>query len=351
MTTPRKGPSLGDVARLAGVSPQTASRVSTGSDLVSEKTEQKVRRAMQELGYIPNLAARALRQGSYKALGVVTQQLDLTGESLTTAGIVDAAAARGYTVTVMQIRESKVRDLDVTLRRLTDLPIDGLFVIRLGPESKNRIEIPAHLPVMTFDWNLAGTFPSVVGDQPQGVRDLMHHLVDLGHRNIHHVMGPLDSGSATSRRDEYLRVLKELGLPEGKVWEGDWTVKSGYKIGKEIAQDPSVTAVFCSNDEMAFGVMHALGEYGLRVPQDISVAGFDGTAISEFANPSLTTVRHNFHSIAKIAVKKMIEEIEEGKHSPVEPELYPMTMIVRESTAPPSVERLAALSAENSLRV
>ncbi|MFZ1382885.1 MAG: LacI family DNA-binding transcriptional regulator [Scrofimicrobium sp.] len=336
----RKSASLGDVARLAGVSPQTASRVSTGSNLVTPKTEAKVRAAMEQLGYTPNQAARALRKGAYRAVGVVTQQLERTGESLTTAGIVDEAARRGYTVTVVQIGEPDTKALDIALSRLSVLPIDGLLMVRIGRVSVDRIKLPAHLPVVSLDSRLAGVYPTVIGDSPEGTAEIIRHLVSMGHSNIHHIMGASDSDSAVVRRDQFAKSVAEHGLPAGRIWQGDWSVESGYRAGTKIAKDDKVTAVFCANDEMAFGVVRALQDAGLRVPEDISVAGFDGTEMSEFSNPPLTTIRQDFRYIAEVAVGQLINEIEHGETLDLEPFVKPVTMIVRGSTAPPNPDRL-----------
>ena len=152
-------------------------------------------------------------------------------------------------------------------------------------------------------------------------------------------MGASDTDSAVVRRDQFLRSLTENGLPEGRVWHGDWSMESGYRIGTMIAEDEKVTAVFCGNDEMAFGVVRAIQDAGLRVPEDISVAGFDGTEISEFSNPPLTTIRQDFRYLAEVAVGLLINEIEYGETSGLEPFIRPATMIVRGSTAPPNPDR------------
>lgn len=335
----RKVASLGDVAKLAGVSPQTASRVSTGSDLVTARTEAKVRAAMDQLGYVPNQAARALRQGKYRAIGVVTQQLERSGESLTTAGIVASAAEQGYSVTVTQISDPDSPKIEESLALLARLPIDGLIVVRMGQVAVDQVVFPENLPVVACDSKLAGMYPMAIGDQSQGVRDLMEYLMGLGHRVIHHVSGPLDSHSTFVRRDSWAQVLTDAGLSEGKVWVGDWTMASGYEAGLEISNDPEVTAVFCANDEMAFGVMRALEEVGIRVPEDVSVAGFDGGDLSRFADPPLTTVRQDFKSIASLAVERLIDQISGREHA-LEPQFAPVELLIRNSTASPSPGRL-----------
>ncbi len=337
-----KRPSLGDVARLAGVSPQTVSRVSTGSDLVNAETETRVRLAMQELGYRPNLAARALRHGSYKALGVVVQKLERTGESLATAAIVDTAAKHGYTVTVVQTGTLGSKMMGQTSANLADLPIDGVVIVRVAGANPEQITIPDRLPVISLDSSLRGIYPSVVIDQPGSTTEIVNHLVELGHRKIHHVMGAWDSEPAIARRDQYLNVLDQGGISFSKVWDGDWTMESGYRAGQQIAEDPEVTAVFCANDEMAFGVIRALHDAGLRVPEDVSVAGFDGAALAALTSPPLTTIHQDFHSIAEVAVEKLIGEVEGRHKNSLEPYLMPSELVIRDSTCPPSRHRLSS---------
>lgn len=327
--------SLGDVARLAGVSPQTASRVSTGSSLVAADTEARVREAMQRLGYSPNKAARALRQGAYNAIGVVTQQLERTGESLTTAGIVDAAEKKGYTVTVVQISQPETDELQWALTRLSELPIDGLIIVRIGHASSELVTLPPQMPVTVCDSRLTSYYPSVNADQVQGVTDLMDHLLALGHTNIGHIAGAPDSNPTVVRRAAFQQALMRAGLPPGKVWDGEWTMESGFAAGAEIIKDPDVTAVFCANDEMAFGLMSYLQSQGVSVPEDISIVGFDGTNLSRYTNPPLTTVDQHFDKVANIAVDQLVAQIDGSESVSLNPVLTPVSFVVRDSTAPP----------------
>lgn len=333
--TKKRAASLGDVARLAGVSPQTASRVSTGSSLVAPETAARVREAMQRLGYSPNKAARALRQGAYKAIGVVTQQLERTGESLTTAGIVDAAEKHGYTVTVVQVSQPETDELQRALTRLSELPIDGLLIVRIGHASSDLVTLPPQLPVTVCDSRLNSYYPSVNADQVQGVSELMDHLLALGHTEIGHVSGAPDSYPTVVRRAAFQHALLGAVLPTGKVWDGDWTMESGFQVGAKIIEDPDVTAVFCANDEMAFGLMSYLQGRGVRVPEDISIVGFDGTNLSRYTNPPLTTVDQHFDRIAARAVDQLMAQITGSKPVSLDPVLTPVTFVVRESTAPP----------------
>lgn len=330
----RRPPSLTDVARLAGVSPQTASRVSTGSSLVAADTEARVREAMRRLGYAPNRAARALRHGAYHAIGVVTEHLEHTGESMMTAGIVDAASERDYTVTVVRISQPDGGKLQRTLDHLAELPIDGLIIVRLGHAVGDHVGLPPQLPVVVCDSGLAPYYPSVNADEAKGARELMAYLIGLGHKRIGHLGGPPDAHPSIVRRAAFHQVMTENALPPGPVWSGDWSIDSGYRAADLVADVPDITAVFCANDEMAFGLLRGLEEKGVKVPGDISVAGFDGTPLSRFTSPPLTTVDQHFRSMAEMAVQQIMGQIA-GEPTSIDPVLTPVSLIIGRSTAPP----------------
>lgn len=329
----RTGPSIADVAKLAGVSAQTVSRISTGAQRVSPATREKVLAAMAELGYSPNTAAQALRSGKFKVLGVLTQNIQLTGEALTTGGVVEAASESGYTIALVQTHEPENEGGNL-VRRLTQQAIDGLIIVQAGTSTDEQLALPIDLPVAVSDRMLSHKYPSVNADQPEGMRKAMGHLIDLGHRYIAHVTGPKDSQSAILRQTLWKQHLQTAGLPESPLYEGDWSPKSGYTAGKEIAKDPRITAVLCANDEIAFGVMRAFHEAGLRVPEDISVVGFDGIALAEFVPVPLTTVYQDFAQAGRTMVKIVIEQIENGIIAGDYHRLIPTKLVVRESTGP-----------------
>ncbi|WP_262486105.1 LacI family DNA-binding transcriptional regulator [Changpingibacter yushuensis] len=331
----KNGPSIKDVALLAGVSAQTVSRVSNGAESVSTATRDRVVAAMDELGYSPNYAARALRNGSFGTIGVITQQLRRMGESLTTSAIVQAAEEQGYSVTLIQVKNPESGGLKQAAFRISHQAIDGLIVVRSGHATYGSLSLPPGLPVAVSDSRMIGFFPSVVADQVAGTRDAIHHLLDLGHRTVHHIAGAPDSQPALVRAATWQRTLGESGVSTPEPWEGDWTARSGYQIGVRIAGDPSVTAVYCANDEMAFGLMRALHEHGLRVPEDVSVVGFDGIDLSEFASPPLTTVRQDFDRIGRELFTLVHSQISTGVTAERQRVVVPTELLVRGSTAPP----------------
>lgn len=327
--------SMADVARLAGVSGQTVSRVSNGSLAVKEDTRRRVLDAMERLGYSPNTAARALRSGSFDTIGVIAHRLARTGESRTVEGVVSAAHARGHTVTLLDLESTAHEDVSAAAMRLSHQAIDGLIIIRAETADASQVALPATLPVVVADAGFGGDLPMVGADHTAGARAAVEHLLALGHRTVHHVAGPVDSIPAQARLAAWRAVLAEHGIVAHEPLSGDWTSPSGEAAGARIAEDPAITAVFCANDEMAAGVMLALTRHGRRVPEDVSVVGFDDIPLAGYLTTPLTTVRQPFTEIGARLVARLMERIEGGPAAAGGVDLVPCELVVRESTAPP----------------
>ena len=332
----KTGPSIEDVARLAGVSAQTVSRVSTGANPVRPATRERVLLAMSQLGYSPNHAARALRSGSFGTIGLIAHRFERTGEALTTEAVVEAAGAEDYSVTLLTVHDPETDGWEPAAHRLSHQAIDGLVIIRAEQSIPESLALPAGMAVAVSDSRLAGRFSAVAADQVQGSTDATRHLLELGHRNIHHIAGPASSEPALVRAATWQRCLEDAGIRPPELWRGDWTAKSGYLIGQRIAEDPSITAVYSANDEMAFGLIRALHEHGRRVPEDVSVVGFDGIALSEFSSPPLTTVKQDFQRVGHELVRLVLEQIRSKVSLPRDRVLIPTELIVRGTTAHPA---------------
>lgn len=333
--TSRDAASIADVARLAGVSEQTVSRVSRGSDKVRPGTRDIVLRAMQQLGYTPNRAARALRSGSFNVIGVLTQNIWRTGESRTTSGVLEAASRIGYAVSLVQVPRPETDEVHAAIGQLANQAIDGLVIVQAGRASHTHLALPLGLPVASSDSALVGHYPSASADQVGGVRSAVSHLLELGHRTVHHITGPADSQSALIRSATWRRRLEEAGIAPPPPIPGGWEAADGYRVGQQLAQDPAVTAVFCANDEVALGLIRALHEYGREVPGDISVVGFDGLPVGEYAFPPLTTVYQDFHRAGEAMVELIVEQIK-GSNVGTKQIVIPTQLILRGSTAPPA---------------
>ena len=331
----RPGPSIGDVARLAGLSPQTVSRVSTGALNVRPETRQRVLDAMEQLGYSPNNAARALRYGSFKTIGLVAHRLSRTGEARTMDGVVEAARRAGYTVTLVDVETPSSADVSAAVQRLTHQSIDGLVIIRAEDATPTALALPPRVPVVVSDSRFVGHHPAVGADQVAGTIAAVAHLLELGHSTVHHLAGPADSNPAQMRADTWAATLRGAGRVVPPVARGDWSARSGYEQGLTIAADPDVTAVLCANDEMAAGLMRALNERGRRVPEDVSVVGFDDIPLADYLWPPLTTVRQDFAEIGQRLVELLLRQIDAGHALDDEHVLVPTTLVVRSSTAAP----------------
>lgn len=332
----KTGPSIEDVARLAGVSAQTVSRVSTGAEPVRESTRARVLAAMDQLGYSPNRAARALRNGSFGTIGLLAHRFERTGEALTTEAVVEAAEAEDYSVTLLNVRNPEAEVWKHAAYRLSHQAIDALVIIRAEQAAPESLVLPAGMAVAVSDSRLVGHYPAVVADQVQGSADATRHLLELGHRTVHHIAGPSDSDPALVRTATWQRTLEEAGIRPPELWRGDWTARSGYAAGQQIALDPAITAVYCANDEMAFGLMRALHEHGRRVPEHVSVVGFDGIALSEFSSPPLTTVKQDFHRIGRELVRLVLDQMRSRGSRSQDRVMVPTELIVRGTTAPPA---------------
>jgi DNA-binding LacI/PurR family transcriptional regulator len=332
---PKSGPSIGDVARLAGVSSQTVSRVSTGSEPVRAETRERVLDAMKQLGYAPNLAARALRQGNFRSIGLIAHQVIRTGESKTIEAVIEAARQEGYSVSLVGVESPSSSDVSEAVQHLSHQAIDGLIIIRAETATPATLALPPNLPVAVSDSRFIGHHPAVGADQVGGSRAAVQHLLDLGHRTVHHIAGPSDSGPADLRATAWRETLRGAGREVPAPFVGDWSAESGYRIGSDIAGRDDVTAVFAANDEMAAGLIHALHAAGRRVPYD----GFDDIDLAAHLWPPLTTVRQEFHQIGHDLVEVIMRQLGGREQLTDYHGTVPAPLIVRQSATAPGKRR------------
>jgi DNA-binding LacI/PurR family transcriptional regulator len=331
----RRGPSMADVARLAGVSGQTVSRVANGRLNVDAATRDRVVAAMREVGYRPNSAARALRNGQFRSIGVIVFELSSFGNTRTLDAIASAATSSGYAVNLLPVLDASQGAVSSAFTRLGEQAVDGVIIL-IEAHQLNDAEVllPEGLPVVVVDSSAHYDYPIVDTDQAQGARLATEHLLDLGHQTVWHLGGPQSSFAATRRRRSWEQTLKDRGCPVPPVLVGDWSPGSGYEAGRQIAADLDVTAVFAANDQMALGLLRALHEAGRAVPTDISVVGFDDMEEAAHFWPPLTTVRQRFAEVGRRSVDALISEIQAGEHHH-DPVSVTTELITRTSTAPP----------------
>lgn len=323
-----------DVAREAGVSGQTVSRVVNARGYVGAATRERVEAAMQSLGYRPNSAARALRSGRFRTIGVVMFSFSSYGNQRTLDAIAVRAAQLGYALTLIPVESSAGETVEGAFRRLEEHAVDGIIiVIEAHQLDEADIEIPQGLPVVFVDSNRGDLHPFVDTDQAQGARLATEHLLDLGHDTVWHVAGPAKSYSAERRREAWRSTLDARGRVVPEPLQGDWSAASGYEAGLRLREMEGVTAVFAANDQMAIGVLRAFRESGHEVPGDVSIVGFDGLPDAAQLWPPLTTVLQHPERVGALAVDALLAELdgEERVHTP----LVGTEMVVRESTAAP----------------
>ncbi|WP_238412012.1 LacI family DNA-binding transcriptional regulator [Saccharothrix deserti] len=327
--------SMADVARRAGVSAQTVSRVSNGHPGVVDSTREQVLAAMQELGYRPNSAARALKYGQFRTIGVILFTLATVGNSRTLEAIVDHAAEEGYAITLIPVAVPTRDGVLGAFTRLGELAVDAVIVsMEVHLLDAATVNLPVGVPVVVVASDADDRYVVVDTDQVDGARRAVRHLLDLGHRTVWHVTGPEGSFVAERRATGWRTTLEQAGRPVPPLAHGDWSAESGYRAGLALADEPDCTAVFAANDQMALGLLRAFHEKGKVVPRDVSVVGFDDIPDSASFIPPLTTVHQDFAEVGRRCVERVLRQV---RNKPVEPgtTLVPTRLVLRESTARP----------------
>lgn len=328
---------MADVARLAGVSHQTVSRVLNAHPSVSRDTRVRVESAIAELGYRRNTAARALVTRSTRTLGVVTVDTAHYGPSSTLFAIEGAARAAGYFVNFVSVRQIDRQHMSEALEHLMHAGVDGLIAIApLSAAVEALRGLGTDVPLVEVAATELYGEPGVAVDQRAGAWAATRHLLDLGHETVAHVAGPDGWLEAEERRQGWRSALSTAGREIPVELSGDWTPRSGYEAGRILAAQVApgeMTAAFVANDQMALGLMRALHEAGLSVPGDVSVVGFDDIPEASYYQPPLTTVRQDFAEVGGRCIEMLVARMHGQEVLPrqaIRPEL-----LIRNSTAPP----------------
>ena len=325
---------MADVAARAGVSVMTVSRVINDYPGVREETRARVQMVIDSLGYRSNTAARTLAGGRSRIIGVIGVETSYFGPSHTIFGIEAAARSRDHFVNLVTLREVSPREMRAGLAHLRDVHVDGAIVLAPSQDAVDALtSAEAQMPVVIVSGGDLPGHNTVAFDQDCGARLATRHLLGLGHQTVHHVRGPRRWLEADAREAGWRAESKEQGARCPRPLVGDWSPQSGYRQGLRLVDDPTVTAVFVANDQMAMGVLLACAESGRRVPEDISVVGFDDTPESAYCIPPLTTIRQDFSALGREAVQSLLRHIEgtaETEHVEIPP-----TLEVRRSTGAP----------------
>ncbi|MFF5076151.1 LacI family DNA-binding transcriptional regulator [Actinoplanes sp. NPDC000266] len=325
-----------DVARLAGVSHQTVSRVLHEHPNVSEPTRLKVRAAIAELGYRPDRTARALVTGTSGVIGVVAPNTALYGPASMLNAFEQAAQDSGFAVNVGNVRTLDERSIARAVERHLDQRVAGLVVIAPVTSAESALAaLPADVPLVTVDGDPHRPSTRVTVDQVAGGRAATEHLLAAGHSAVWHISGPQDWFDANGRVRGWEEALRDAGVEPPPLLIGDWSAESGYRNGKLLARLPEVTAVFTGNDHMALGLLRALNEQGRRVPAEISIVGFDDVPQAAFYTPPLTTVRPDFEAVARAGVDMLLAQIESGSPPATGRRVIAPSLVPRASVAPP----------------
>lgn len=328
-----RAPAMTDVAKLAGVSVPTVSRVLTGSVPVSPARRERVIAAIEELGYRPNGAARALIRGHQSVVAVLAGGTTSYGHASTIQGIEEAARLAGFIVmiTVIESEEPQVvkESIDLALAN----PVSGVIVLKFDPAGIVALrQLPPGVPVVAAAGSKGSRVPHAVLDDTAAGVEATEYLLGLGHRTVHHVAIP-SAGRRSGRAAGWHKALERAEAAVPDVIQAGWDPRDAYEIGLELSGRTDVTAVLCGNDELAIGLMRALHERGRRVPEDISVMGFDGHPLGAMWTPALTTVEQDFVDLGRRAFSQVAALLGEG-HPPLNTSSKPR-LVIRESTAPP----------------
>ena len=334
-----RAPNIRDVAALAGVSYQTVSRVLNGSEKIRPETKQRVLEAIQESGFRPNQAARALVTSRSQTIGVLsTHQSAHWGPQTMVHAMEVAATAAGYRLAVVTTG-STPSSIGEALERLIGQAVEAVIVVAPKVSVFEAIEDSSlDLPLIALDSSIHNKRPgraySFAVDQYEGARMATRHLIELGHRSIIHVAGPQDWIEADERMQGFLFELGEHDLPVRAPFLGELSADFGYRAGLELVRRRDFSAVFAANDQMALGLLHAFRDEGLSVPGDVSVVGFDDIPDAAHYLPPLTTVRQDFAAVGRRSIEIVLGAI--GSDAVGTVEFIRPTLMVRESTAPPS---------------
>ncbi|WP_309065640.1 LacI family DNA-binding transcriptional regulator [Microbacterium sp.] len=323
-----------DVARLAGVSHQTVSRVLNDLPNVRAATKERVEQAIRQLNYVPSQAARALVTRRSRTIGLVATGLPDWGPSSIVLSFNRSARAAGYAVV-----SANPADVEgATLRSAAEMLIrQSVEAIVLLASERGALDAFADwdlgIPFIAIASEARGRGVRVTLDQYAGARRAVAHLQELGHRDIRHIAGPVGSMDAEERLRGWRDALRDAGWHPAEPLRGDWTSTSGYEIGRRLLAEGTPDAVFASNDQMALGLLHAVQEAGLRVPDDLSVVGFDDVPDAAHFSPPLTSVRQDFTALGQEAMAAVLAQITD-EDTPIAPEPRVPELIVRASTRP-----------------
>jgi DNA-binding LacI/PurR family transcriptional regulator len=303
---------INDVADLAGVSYQTVSRVINDMPEVAPLTREKVRQVLQRVGFRPNMTARQLASRRSTTVGLVTFATGYYGPSQILVNSEQAAKEAGLSFMFTGIVDQSTRQIRRAVDELCAHQVCGILIhLPLAINLRDLQDVCRNVPVVAVDSDLGFRCPSVFIDQHLGSQLATRHLIELGHRKIAYIRGPVFWRVARVRYAGWRKALKAAGLRGGPVIEGNWTAESGFEAAEKLIKGDmgKCTAIVAANDQMALGAILALESHDIRVPEDISIVGFDDLPEAAFFRPPLSTVRQDFPSLGRLSVQLLLERV------------------------------------------
>jgi LacI family transcriptional regulator len=343
MSNKNRQVTISQVAKEAGVSSQTVSRVINNRQEITPETRQHVQEVIKRLGYQPNAIARSLIQRRTHILGVVTSGLEYYGPSHILIGVEQGANQAGLSIHLNLIHKPESEDIGSIVNGLISRQVEG--IIWAVPEiDDNRSWFRENLPQLSIPVVFLSTQPRenlnvVEIDNRYGAYLATQHLLEKGYRKIGLISGPISWWAASERRRGWQDALRDAGIPFGEdcVVEGNWSAESGERGLHALLQKfPEVQAVFACNDQMALGLMRAARRLGKRIPEELAVVGFDDIPESAFYHPPLTTIRQGLYELGRVAVQTFIKLRQADQRDDLSPAAQTVMLqpqlVIREST-------------------
>jgi LacI family transcriptional regulator len=333
----RKAPTLYDVAALAGVSHQTVSRLVKGHTNIGPEMRSRIEAAIATLNYKPNMSARSLATSKPHRIGALVYEILEVGPSKTMHGASVAAREAGYLLDIVSLDPNDDHAIEAAITLINQNDLAGVIVFAptdgvLAALSRVSFTVPVFIESEAND--LADATDPTLNEM--GMRLLVEQLIRDGHRRFFHIAGPLDWLAARGRRDAYERALRAAGATSAGMIAGTRTSQSGYEAAMAMPLNQGITAVVAGNDQMALGALRALDERGIRVPEKVSVTGFDDIPESRFFFPSLTTVRVDLDLQGRIAFNRLLALINQEQVRPALVPVMPQVFVRDSSAAAPS---------------
>jgi DNA-binding LacI/PurR family transcriptional regulator len=335
--TGARPPGMHDVARAAGVSHQTVSRVLNNHPSVRPETRERVQAAISTLGYRRNPIARALVTRRTHTIGVLAPASHLFGPASLVIAVEQAARSHGWYVSLASLSDFDSASVETAIEHFLGQQVDGLVVVAPVPsavEACSAAALGVPTVLVATDAEPSPAYDVVAIDQEQGGRLAVRHLLGLGHPTVAHLAGPVDWLDAAARLRGWRSELAGAGVAAPEVLAGDWSAASGYRVGQRlVASGELPSAVFAANDLMAIGLIRALVEAGVSVPGQTSVVGFDDIDAAAYTLPPLTTVRQDLVTLGRTGVERLLVRIDGAE--PGDTLRQPPELVPRASAAPP----------------